>query len=297
MTLNLMLINKAGVWQSSDLRIVEPRSGRIVDDYSAKFVSMKCKDGTATLAYIGIGAVKGVHISDWVRMILRTTGEARTVDESLIFLRESATRDIAPYAKEANVPHTFNIGAFLEDRPWIVQIRNYNFLPYRGNGLRMRARTKTGAVVDRLLGPLKDEFVTVAHEVGDAGAYVAMGTAGAVTPKDYRELARLIRSGPKTEKQVVELLAGINRRASQTPAGKKMISPHCVTCFVPAAGGPVRTKVHGVTGGAKRITTPFLIFGIDVTEMMRGSRSELSSADLDAIGRESVNPRNPLQRS
>ena len=106
MTLNLILINQSGIWQSSDLRLIDPRTGYLMDDFSVKHVTLRCTDGTAVVAYTGVGSVGGVHISDWVRQILR--GESRTVDQSLIFLRERATEDLGPIVN-GRFPHILDI--------------------------------------------------------------------------------------------------------------------------------------------------------------------------------------------
>ena len=106
-------------------RLTDPRTGRIVDDDVVKHVFLRCSDGAALLAYAGIGRLSGVEISDWIRETLR--GESRTLDQSLILLRENATRDLGPQLK-GRMHHMFSIGAFLNGVPWFVQIRNFHAL-------------------------------------------------------------------------------------------------------------------------------------------------------------------------
>src|SRR5271154_4540188 len=89
MTFTLTLINQHGVWQSSDLRLTDPRTGEVKDDYSTKHVGFRCTDGATLLTYAGVGSVNGVHISDWIRQFTR--GESLTVDQTLIQIRERAT--------------------------------------------------------------------------------------------------------------------------------------------------------------------------------------------------------------
>src|SRR5688572_18219821 len=105
MSLNLTIINHFGIWQCSDHRLVNTVTMRLEDDESIKQVQMRCRDGTATIAYVGIGRLGRVQIFDWIRETLR--GESRTVDESLILLRENATRDLGPYLRGRRLHHMF----------------------------------------------------------------------------------------------------------------------------------------------------------------------------------------------
>jgi hypothetical protein len=60
MTLNLMLINQSGVWQSSDFRLTDPRTSAVKDDFSVKHVAFRCRDGAALLMPATFHHVVGV---------------------------------------------------------------------------------------------------------------------------------------------------------------------------------------------------------------------------------------------
>jgi len=286
MTLNLMLANRHGIWQSADSRTVDPDTRRLVDDYSPKQVTIKCRDGTAVIAYTGVGSIRGVNITDWIRQILR--GQNRTVDESLILLRERATADIGPIVAGAKIPHVFSVGAFLGERPWFVQVRNYDFFPDSGK-----------------VGPPRARFDTFGGPVGAEGAFMALGTPKAVLKADGDTLMRCRAVKPQIPKQFCELLAAINRRASATPAGKIYVSPHCVTTYIPPTG-TIKHEFHHAFGTIKSVDSPFLLNGIDMTETMRvlkqmhkAGKNGIQPPSMDeynAAAQEAFTPRNPLRR-
>src|SRR4051794_4115793 len=97
MTLILTIVAPWGVWQSSDHRLTDVQpGGRIVGarpNYSIKHVTIRCNDGGALVGYTGLGRVNGADVSDWLRRQLR--GESRSLDETLILIRERADKYLA----------------------------------------------------------------------------------------------------------------------------------------------------------------------------------------------------------
>src|SRR4030042_2507452 len=125
MTLNITIVAPWGIWQCSDHRVSIIQCGKIVkkDDNSMKHIAVSCRDGTALISYAGLAEIEGLHISDLLRELLR--GQSRSLDETLIFIREQATLTLAPVAsKYKEGHHFFNIGAFLAGKPWGVIISN-----------------------------------------------------------------------------------------------------------------------------------------------------------------------------
>jgi len=281
MTLNLMLINPSGIWQCSDMRLTDPKTGKLVEDHSVKHVLLRCGDGAALIMYSGIGSVRDVPLSDWIRQILR--GEPRTLDQSLIYLRERATEDLGPIVK-GEYHHRFTIGSFLHGRPWFVQIINHD---------RMVAGHP---------GPPQQEFGTVAVEVGESGCRCVLGDAGAVRPVDLQTLKRVASRQPREPKEFRNLLAAINRRAAER-SKLKLISPHCITTYVPPAGHPGEGEIHGVGDEHEPVIIPTLLFGIDLTDLVRQrvnsllSRGDgISDEEMERVLRASVVPQNPLKK-
>jgi hypothetical protein len=271
MTLNLMIINRSGVWQSADLRVCDPLSRRVVDDYSPKQVALRCTDGAALLTYAGVGWVARVNIADWIRQILR--GESRTVDESLLYLRDRASRDLGPKVR-GKFPHVFTVGAFVNGRPWVAQIRNFQSYGSRALG----------------------EFYTIVQRVTEDGMFFVVGT-GPVSAADRGTLARASKITPREPKHFRNLLAAINKRAAAMRNDGWAVSPHCVSAYLPPQGEPLEVEFHGTRRAPTLLTVPSLLLGIDLTEMTRwlAAKSIAADSNLEQAAREAVVARNPLR--
>jgi hypothetical protein len=129
MTQTITLISHHGIWQSSDMRT--SIGGATTDDFAIKHVMVTCPDGVALLSYGGAGSVRVagqyVHLSDWIRQIVR--GHGRGLDETFIYLCERATEDLGKLLFKEKIAHMFTIGSFLNGMPWVLQIRNFPVLP------------------------------------------------------------------------------------------------------------------------------------------------------------------------
>jgi hypothetical protein len=115
MTLNITMVAPWGLWQSSDYRLTNPRTGQVEDDASGKFMGVVCPDGAALITYTGIGRVGNESVADWILKVLRGKYNL-TVDQTLILIRESATQMFPKIARGYGL--TFNIGVFIGSRPW-----------------------------------------------------------------------------------------------------------------------------------------------------------------------------------
>ena len=118
MTLTLMLVAPWGVWQCSDFRLT--RSGRYVDDWSIKHVSVRCLDAAALITYTGAGWVKGFDTSIWLAKQLE--GEALSLKETLQLIRTEAS---SQRVRGGSKFHAFIIGAFTEEKPVAYSIENH----------------------------------------------------------------------------------------------------------------------------------------------------------------------------
>lgn len=274
MTLTITMINRYGVWQSSDLRIRDLRMNTVRDDYSNKHVVFQCRDGTALLAYSGAGRVQAVHISDWLRRFTR--GANRTIDDTLFQIRHRATDDLGDTLLKLQVPHMFTIGAFIGGTPWLVQIRNF-----RRSANEIERQFETSAM---RLGP------------GGKGAVVAPWPR-IISTADEALLAKAVMRRPRNVEQYSDLLASINLRTARLASTQGTVSPHCVTSYLPPVGANVHTRMHNAPIDAPMVSSPLLLFGIDLTDMMRDTgREPPSPEEYDRIGRNSVRPDNPLKR-
>jgi hypothetical protein len=266
MTLNLMLINQGGVWQSSDFRLTDPRTSAVKDDFSVKHVAFRCRDGAALLAYCGAGSVSlpraaaAVHLSDWIRQIVR--GESLTLDETFTLIRERATADLGELLQKMRLPHMFSIGAFLDGAPWAIQIRNFEISP-------------------DLICSVRREFQTVACKV-EVGA--VLWVPPIISEADQRLMLKVMNKRPRKPKEFSDLLAGVNLRVSKRQAS---VSSHCMSSYLPPTLDGVQTIIHA--NGSQTlpdITSPFLLFGIDMTEQMRVLASMFTAKRTDTRSEE-----------
>ncbi len=231
MTLNMTIAAPWGVWQCSDHRVTyldwDKRRKRWIpsyhEDFSAKNVKFRCKDGAALLTYTGLAKVGNDDISDWLRLLLR--GQSRTVDETLIRIREEADARLAGPAAKAGWEHSFLVGAFLQGRPWAVVISNMR-LP-RGS-------------------PVLDHFETHVLRPNQVPTRLVAGQgADAISGRDLALLKGIARRRPGHPQDYSKILANIHRRAKHAghPASDT-ISEGCITTFMPPSGDGGEERTH-----------------------------------------------------
>jgi hypothetical protein len=293
-TLNITIVAPWGVWQCSDHRVTWLRRGRPIktDDLSVKHLGVRCRDGSALITYTGLGAVDlakpDVHISDWMRRLLR--GDNQTVDETLIRIRKAATAELAGPAATAGVNHTFVVGACLQRRPWVAVISN--------------VRPPLGSP------PPLHRFETGAIQADEPRLLVTGDGQRAVSEDDRVLLRRVTERRPSRPQDYSQLLAEIHRRAkhSNHPA-RHTISEGCMTTFMPPSGYPLQGKVHWYdsdqSAGIPR-PMPLMVFGIDISEMAKVLIENLRAKEagepvdedefqrlVSEAGRRAVEPRFP----
>ncbi len=278
MTLAIMLMTSHGVWASTDHRLTTHPDGRLVADNSVKHVVIKCPDGSALIAYTGLGRVGRIDVSAWMRGVLR--GETRTVDETLIDLREQATARLGLQAKALNVPHVFLVGAYLSGRPWAVEIRNF------------QAPTAISP------GGIQATFETSAAEAASPMLLVGGAGAAAVNASDRELLAKISQRKPRKPEDYMRLLGEINQRAaSGVGAAARTVSSSSTVVFMPPSGEGVKIEWHGPE--AERHLAPpgmsHIFHGLDFSEMTKTLKSlqdlsdgKITQEEFDRIQEESL---------
>lgn len=299
MTLNITTVSPWGVWQCTDARLVNPRTGNIEDDFSMKHLTLHCRDGHALISYSGIGSINGRHVSSWLREMLR--GESRTLVETFTLIRDNATRWIGPHV-QGRYQHVFNIGVFSEGSAWLVQIGNV----WKDGAFAKKPRRVFESSVRRV-----DKGIE-----GSIG-----GVRSAIAQADLDRLWRVLSKSQNIRLADIHgLFASINRRASSR--GVPYISPNCITSFMPPTGMPTNSILHGgercdryrdrqrrrdrnyVSAdlrAARRAALPHLYYGIDLTEISQAlmdlegkpieTRNELLDGLMNEPNRRAVTPR------
>ena len=208
-----------GVWQCADHRLVWIERGKASEreDVSVKHLAIRCPDGVALISYSGLGALdRKLHVSDWTRELVRGQNR-RTIDGTLIRIREAATMDLARPAKAHGVVHWFVAGVFLQRRPWWAVITNQP----GGSG-----------------SPILDHFETIAEPADNPPRRLVAGKGmEAISAEDWALLDRVKMHRPRRPEDYARVLAGIHRRAQQSrhPA-RHAISEGCVTAYLPPIG-------------------------------------------------------------
>jgi len=249
MTLNLGLAASWGAWLCTDYRLTR-LDGSLYDDYSPKFVSVQCVDGTALVTYSGLGLVsrKGKMLtSEWVREVLR--GENRTLDQSLIQIRERATAELSVHRCWLLF---FILATFAKGNRWIVSISNL--------------RQPEG-----YSAPPEPAFSTRATEVLNEQLVLAHGSGvESIGEDDAKMLRSMAGRQPRNPTSYLRLLARVNRRvADARPPQRKDVSPWCVTVYMPPDGTGVQQRTFYMPKGAPHHVGGLWTVnrGIDFTEV------------------------------
>jgi hypothetical protein len=268
-TLNMTIVAPWGVWQCYDHRLTKIKGTSVLwrEDLSVKHVTLQCPDGGALITYTGLGAVdlpgeRDVPISNWLRRLVR--GRTRTVDQTLILLREAATRDLASPAKRARQEHAFLVGAFLQRRPWWVIIANVGGPPHF---------------------PVVNRFATAAGPA-DTKAQRLVGGAGrdAIDGDDWALLEHITHHRPSKPDDYCQVLADIHRRASHSkhPA-RRTISEACTTVYMPPRVLGGRSTVHwsepDLTASKTLPPKPTVHLGVDGTDIVKLLEEQLRLAE------------------
>jgi hypothetical protein len=186
----------------------------------------------------------------------------------------------------------FTIGAFLQGQPWVAQIKNFE------------SRSPWN------IGPVLAKFVTTAMQIKNE-PHVFVWGAPAVSLKDYHRLCEVIKKKPRRPDDYHGLLAKINTKAATHPKYGSLISPACITSYLPPAGFPISSKHHGEhLGLATPLTIPLIFCGIDTTDtgsLLKMKLLKIPKDDelggentfqekLEEVARWSVIPKNRLRR-
>lgn len=242
-----MPINSFAVWQCSDRRITVFERGKateILDNESIKHVSVVCTDGTALVAYSGLGYTldRKQHVSEWVADSL--VGEPYGLRDLLTRVREAATTDFGQALARHGVRHDFWIGGFQgtgednDPKPWYAQISNHRPDTTVQPGFEVRAMMATAPLV--------------------AGG----GQLKAVLPEDWRQIRQAISSNPRPE-DMCQLLAFANRRAAEGGRpGAALVSRECVSAYLLPKNNIHAARIfHWQNRPVEQSALPAVVFG------------------------------------
>lgn len=252
MSLTITVVSEAGIWQSSDHRLSNDNG--IIPEDTIKHIQMGCTDGKALISYVGIGSVDKTHISDWVRKLLR--GSNGTIENNLSIIKETADKRLTPHCKSLCMPHTFSIGAFVNNEPRIYFITN-----------RLNKSPKIVADTFSFRG------IRLKNPRGSIINIEGIGSS-ALQRKVLKHINRIIKKNwnkPTLNKQVMDYLAFLNKTVARHPDYKNYISEDCLVSYL-LRDGTAAHKFYKNEKSTRTETIPFIARGFDIKEL------------LDAIG-------------
>lgn len=241
MTLNITLQNPWGLWQCSDHRLWDPTTDEMVDDGSIKCLSVHSVDEsdplTVLVTYCGVGSVGDVHLSDWLRRLLRR--EERTLTEILQLIETEASRQLGPIVG-GRYRHSFSIGSCE-----IAELRVFTI----DNGDTQRS------------------FTTFEHHPTDGHLVLIEGCKDAITASDLRLLEGVSTRRPGKLEHYRNLLFRVNERASDNAFSRnsKLVSFGCESAMLDPNG----VEVASVETGGDVHFAPMIINGYDSTDETR----------------------------
>ena len=222
MSLNITVVSREVIYQSGDFRLAD-RRGRPLTMEAQKQIPITRFGWSAVVAFVGIGSVDSLRVSDWLEA--RTAAIPQSADfDALIAALLSADEWLKRVELRGRF-HTFSVGAFVGHHPLFAVVSNYeavHALPSRVVRPRLRAT---------FLRPRRERvFVT--------------GRRAAVLELERLSLIGLLRARA-TPEVVMNALAKVN--ATAHARDENFISSHCFTSFArhTGEGGGM---VHGLGG-------------------------------------------------
>ncbi len=256
MTLNISLLSRYVMAQSSDLRLTNPQTGALVEDISPKQVEITYFTWRAVIGYSGVAELEGHRTHKWLADLLaHPMGEKEPQLADIVeLIRQEASKALAKVRRDY-CRHTFVILAFVGRKPIAYMISNYQ---------RFDARDKD--IKDIIASEL---FVT-RYQPGRAVVRLA-GVGSAVMRTDKRLLRSLLRNG-RGDNVIGDTLASVNRKAWERLGPRGPVSEGCITHVLRAEG----------TGGY--VTRAEIQEGFLPQSLMLGLNTPKLIADLIAKG-------------
>lgn len=223
MTLNISLLSRNVMAQSSDLQLTDPDTGALVEDASPKQVDITYFAWRAVIGYSGVAKLGGNDTHKWLVDLLAYPmgGKEPQLADVVELIRQKASRALATVSPNHR-RHTFVILAFEGRKPIAYMISNHQ---------RFDGRDRDFAATEL--------FVTK-YRPGRPTVRLAGVGGSAVTRTDKRLLKSLLRNGLEDD-AIGKALASVNRRAyesflQKSPGRQSPVSEGCVTHVLRAEG-------------------------------------------------------------
>jgi hypothetical protein len=244
-TLILGVSKAEGIYMSTDYRVTDGRSGRLIDDASIKFLTVHYPgEPKALLAYTGLAILPdGTPTGTWIRETLR--GESEVIDQSMAHLQSRLDRDIA----HLGMPLMVNVLVLEGERRLFGGFSN------------VKKDASKGLVLNKSFGYVMQELEEPFMFANGSGA------TRVIADQHLEKIRTQLSVRPRKPLDHMGLLASVNRRVA---AKDRYVSPFCSVSFINSDDrtGPVsHTFVEG--GETVPFEMPMILFGIDLSGMWR----------------------------
>jgi hypothetical protein len=235
-TLLIVLATPGATWFSSDHRLTEYPSGRVVDDLAPKTIGASQADGELVVAFTGLAKVAGLDTATWIAGRLKG---AILVRQLVIRVMDEMNALFAGNATGRLIPHTFVMAGTERDESVVYAVSNVEHVQGR-------------PWVDQ------SEFRMSRIRVNEP-TLLTYGRREAVDANTRANLLGALKRGPKGRKQIQQILIEANQRAAKVD---KTISQSCTVRFS-RRGGRGNARTVGVDKPLERMD-PFVFRGMHI---------------------------------
>jgi len=234
MTLNITVFTPANIVQISDRRMVDARTGRVIDDEANKALVLHCADGVLAVTFAGIGRVGNLRTDLWLAESLQDAGAAELDCRwACNHIAEAATGWFRTFPSGLDKRHTFVVAGWCDGKDRVVsRCWTISNLPHN-------MWTNSMETLDQFLV----RPVTTSSRVG------SVFVTGLLDSLNRRERKRLFTSlKQRTTIEAIESW-GVEaiRRASADPASHGGIGEKC-TAIALSPAREVRSLYYGTDG-------------------------------------------------
>lgn len=210
MTLNITVLERNRIYQSSDFRLTEQPSGKVLTDSSTKAITIQNSEFMGLLTYTGLGQWKGKDTREWILDWLVDLGDV-ALDDVSAGLAERASAWLQTLSPRGN-PHglTLVLASFRED----------------GSDAKVTVISN----VEDVTGEVRTASLPMTVSSQRAGArpeVIITGWKPAVSRDSRRWLENVCRQHPDDPQRIRQAMVDTNAAAARSPCAEDKISSGC----------------------------------------------------------------------
>jgi hypothetical protein len=236
MTLNITVLTRKTIYQSSDFRLTNIDTKQVITNASMKLVTLQYGEWEGFVSYTGIGRWKQRDTSEFILEWLSGLNRASFIDV-VARIRDEGDRWLQEIELAwQRLRHTFVLAGFTSSQPELALISNFEDCYGRNDPQASAA------------------LMVSSWRFQSKPLVVLTGCKPAISRDQRRRLERFIQQGRDDPAGIRRRLADFNSRAATTAESMGMISPECAVASFRADGQGVfdvegRVDIRSVTMG------------------------------------------------